>query len=148
MIDLSFFVKTLLILEKNVNFVNVFPIINEYKQRMKNYFSLLFLVAMLLGTSSFTYETAATNSTEYVSIKKHKKHKSRRTRQRAKTHKLENRRRGYTRSANVGQTVYITPTGSCYHSRTSCPALWRGHYSRISLSSAQNEGYRACSRCY
>ena len=79
MIDLSFFVKTLLILEKNVNFVNVFPIINEYKQRMKNYFSLLFLVAMLLGTSSFTYETVATNSTEYVSIKKHKKHKSRST---------------------------------------------------------------------
>ena len=36
---------------------------------MKNYFSFLFLVAMLLGTSSFTYETVATNSTEYVSIK-------------------------------------------------------------------------------
>ena len=69
MIDLSFFMKTLLILEKNVNFVNVFPIINEYKQSMKNYFSFLFLVAMLLGTSSFTYETVATNSTEYVSIK-------------------------------------------------------------------------------
>ena len=69
MIDLSFFMKTLLILEKNVNFVNVFPIINEYKQSMKNYFSFLFLVAMLLGTSSFTYETVATNSTEYRNIR-------------------------------------------------------------------------------
>ena len=115
---------------------------------MKNLLSFLFLIAMLLGTSSFSYETLEVNRTELstAGVQKQKKHKGTRNHHRAKA-KKQRSRRITSRSASVGRMVYITPTGSCHHSRTSCPALWRGNYSRISLKEALNEGYRACSRC-
>ena len=48
--------------------------------------------------------------------------------------------------ATVSQTVYITATGSKYH-RYGCQYLWNSCYS-ISKSSAQAQGYTACSRCW
>ena len=115
---------------------------------MRHLLSILLIAVTLIGTSSFTYETTSTTNAEYTSIQKRKKHSGRKTHKRSKTRKNRTRKNRSTRSASIGQTVYITPTGSCYHSTPSCPALWRGNYSRISLSSARSEGYRSCSRCY
>lgn len=44
-------------------------------------------------------------------------------------------------------TVYITPTGTKYHSSPNCPAI-RGSYSTMSLSAAQANGYTPCQRCH
>ena len=115
---------------------------------MRHLFSVLLFVATLIGTSSFTYETTSTTRTENISLQTQMKYKGRKACKRAKARKPSVHKKRTTRSVKVGQVVYITPTGSCYHSRTSCPALWRGNYSRTSLSSARSEGYRSCSRCY
>lgn len=123
-------------------------LITNISKVMKHLLSILLVAVTLIGTSSFTYETTSTTNTESISIQKQKKHSGRKTHKRSKTRKYRTRKNQSTRSASIGQTVYITPTGSCYHSTPSCPALWRGNYSRISLSSARNEGYRSCSRCY
>ena len=123
-------------------------LITNINKVMRHLLSILLLAVTLIGTSSFTYETTSTTNAEYTSIQKQKKHSGRKTHKHSKTRKNRTRKNRSTRSANVGQTVYITPTGSCYHSTPSCPALWRGNYSRISLSSARSEGYRSCSRCY
>ena len=123
-------------------------LITNINKVMRHLLSILLITVTLIGTSSFTYETTSTTNAEYTSIQKQKKHSGRKTHKRSKTRKNRTRKNRSTRSANVGQTVYITPTGSCYHSTPSCPALWRGNYSRISLSSARSEGYRSCSRCY
>ena len=112
---------------------------------MRHLFPVLLFVATLIGTSSFTYETTSTTRTENISLQTQMKHKGRK---RSKARKPSVHKKRTTRSVKVGRVVYITPTGSCYHSRTSCPALWRGNYSRTSLSSARSEGYRSCSRCY
>ena len=109
---------------------------------MKHLFSVLLLVVTLIGTSSFTYDTTSTIRTENISLQRQMKYKGK------KAHKSSVHKKRSTRSVKIGRVVYITPTGSCYHSRTSCPALWRGNYSRISLSSARSEGYRSCTRCY
>lgn len=115
---------------------------------MKNLLSFLFLITILLGTSSFNYETLEANRTEpsTTEVQKQKTYKGRKSRVPAKAQQ-QRRQRTTQRPANIGQTAYITPSGSCHHSRTSCPALWRGNYSRISLEAAQQEGYRACSKC-
>ena len=110
---------------------------------MRHLFPVLFFVATLIATSSFTYETTSTTRAENVSLQTQKKYKGRKACKRSKA-----RKKRTTCSVEVGRVVYITPTGSCYHSRTSCPALWRGNYSRTSLSSVRSEGYRSCSRCY
>lgn len=49
-------------------------------------------------------------------------------------------------STSISQTVYITNTGSKYH-RAGCGYLWNSS-SPISLNSAKNSGYTACSRCW
>ena len=123
-------------------------LITNISKVMKHLLSILLIAVTLIGTSSFTYETTSTTNSESISIQKQKKHSGRKTHKRSKTRKYRTRKNRSTRSASIGQTVYITPTGSCYHSTPSCPALWRGNYSRISLSSARSEGYRSCSRCY
>ena len=109
---------------------------------MRHLFSVLLFVATLIGTSSFTYESTSTIRAENISLQAQMKYKGK------KACKPSVHKKRSTRSVKVGRVVYITPTGSCYHSRTSCPALWRGNYSRTSLSSARSEGYRSCSRCY
>ena len=115
---------------------------------MRHLFSVLLFVVTLIGTSSFTYETTSTTHAENISLQTQKKFKRRKACKRSKARKPSVHKKKSTRSVKVGRIVYITPTGSCYHSRTSCPALWRGNYSRTSLSSARSEGYRSCSRCY
>ena len=115
---------------------------------MRHLFSVLLFVATLIGTSSFTYETTSTTRAENISLQTQKKYKGRKACKRSKARKPSVHKKKSTRSVKIGRIVYITPTGSCYHSRTSCPALWRGNYSCTSLSSARSEGYRSCSRCY
>ena len=115
---------------------------------MRHLFSVLLFVATLIGTSSFMYETTSTTRAENISLQTQKKYKGRKACKHSKARKPSVHKKKSTRSVKVGRVVYITPTGSCYHSRTSCPALWRGNYSRTSLSSARSEGYRSCSRCY
>lgn len=51
-----------------------------------------------------------------------------------------------TSNTNVGETVYITKTGSKYH-RAGCRYLRKSQID-ISLSEAKNEGYTACSVCF
>ena len=123
-------------------------LITNINKIMRHLFSVLLFVATLIGTSSFTYETTSTTRAENISLQTQKKYKGRKACKRSKARKPSVHKKKSTRSVKVGRIVYITPTGSCYHSRTSCPALWRGNYSRISLSSARSEGYRSCSRCY
>lgn len=41
--------------------------------------------------------------------------------------------------------VYVTPTGSCYH-REDCSYI-KNSCRALSISSAEGQGYRACSRC-
>ena len=52
-------------------------------------------------------------------------------------------------SPSVTDTVYWTPTGSCYHKTKACRSLSRSRniYSG-SLSKAKNMGLRACKNCY
>ena len=49
-------------------------------------------------------------------------------------------------NTNIGETVYITKTGSKYH-RAGCRYLRKSQIA-ISLSEAKNEGYTACSVCF
>ena len=123
-------------------------LITNINKIMRHLFSVLLFVATLIGTSSFTYETTSTIHAENISLQAQMKYKGRKACKRSKARKPSVHKKRSTRSVKVGRVVYITPTGSCYHSRTSCPALWRGNYSRTSLSSARSEGYRSCSRCY
>ena len=123
-------------------------LITNINKIMRHLFSVLLLVATLIGTSSFTYETTSTIRAENISLQTQMKYKGRKACKGSKARKPSVHNKRSTRSVKVGRVVYITPTGSCYHSRTSCPALWRGNYSRTSLSSARSEGYRSCSRCY
>ena len=123
-------------------------LITNINKIMRHLFSILLFVATLIGTSSFTYETTSTIRAENISLQTQMKYKGRKACKRSKARKPSVHKKRSTRSVKVGRVVYITPTGSCYHSRTSCPALWRGNYSSTSLSSARNEGYRSCSRCY
>ena len=123
-------------------------LITNINKIMRHLFSVLLFVATLIGTSSFTYETTSIIRAENISLQAQMKYKGRKACKRSKARKPSVHKKRSTRSVKVGRVVYITPTGSCYHSRTSCPALWRGNYSRTSLSSARNEGYRSCSRCY
>ena len=125
-------------------------LITNINKIMRHLFSVLLFVATLIGTSSFTYETTSTIRAENISLQTQMqmKYKGKKACKRSKARKPSVHKKRSTRSVKVGRVVYITPTGSCYHSRTSCPALWRGNYSRTSLSSARSEGYRSCSRCY
>ena len=123
-------------------------LITNINKIMRHLFSVLLLVATLIGTSSFTYETTSTIRAENISLQTQMKYKGRKACKGSKARKPSVHKKRSTRSVKVGRVVYITPTGSCYHSRTSCPALWRGNYSRTSLSSARSEGYHSCSRCY
>lgn len=123
-------------------------LITNINKIMRHLFSVLLFVATLIGTSSFTYETTSTTRAENISLQTQMKYKGRKVCKRSRARKPSVHKKKSTRSVKVGRIVYITPTGSCYHSRTSCPALWRGNYSRTSLSSARSEGYRSCSRCY
>ena len=123
-------------------------LITNINKIMRHLFSVLLFVATLIGTSSFTYETTSTIRAENISLRAQMKYKGKKACKRSKARKPSIHKKRSTRSVKVGRVVYITPTGSCYHSRTSCPALWRGNYSRTSLSSARSEGYRSCSRCY
>ena len=123
-------------------------LITNINKIMRHLFSVLLLVATLIGTSSFTYETTSTIRAENISLQTQMKYKGKKACKRSKARKPSVLKKRSTCSVKVGRVVYITPTGSCYHSRTSCPALWRGNYSRTSLSSARSEGYRSCSRCY
>lgn len=43
-----------------------------------------------------------------------------------------------------GATVYITPTGECYHSHP----CGKGDYREIIFSDAKKRGLRPCQRCY
>lgn len=47
---------------------------------------------------------------------------------------------------NRETTVYITPSGSCYH-RSSCPTLHRSSASAVSLEYAATAGYSRCRVC-
>ena len=123
-------------------------LITNINKIMRHLFSVLLFVATLIGTSSFTYETTSTIRAENISLQTQMKYKGKKACKRSKARKPSVHKKRSTRSVKVGRVVYITPTGSCYHSRTSCPALWRGNYSRTSLSSARSEGYHSCSRCY
>ena len=76
---------------------------------MKHLLSILLVAVTLIGTSSFTYETTSTTNTESISIQKQKKHSGRKTHKRSKTRKYRTRKNRSTRSASIGQTVYITP---------------------------------------
>ena len=51
-----------------------------------------------------------------------------------------------TANDNIGETVYITKTGSKYH-RDGCRYLRKSQIA-ISLSDAKNRGYSACSVCF
>lgn len=51
-------------------------------------------------------------------------------------------------SEPVGAMVYITETGSKYHSINNCGRTNPSKTSYISLSDAQSRGYSACSKCY
>lgn len=123
-------------------------LITNINKIMRHLFSVLLFVATLIGTSSFTYESTSTIRAENISLQAQMKYKGKKACKRSKARKPSVHKKRSTRSVKVGRVVYITPTGSCYHSRTSCPALWRGNYSRTSLSSARSEGYHSCSRCY
>ena len=123
-------------------------LITNINKIMRHLFSVLLLVATLIGTRRVTYATTSTIRAENISLQTQMKYKGRKACKRSKARKPSVHKKRSTRSVKVGRVVYITPTGSCYHSRTSCPALWRGNYSRTSLSSARSEGYRSCSRCY
>ena len=123
-------------------------LITNINKIMRHLFSVLLFVATLIGTSSFTYESTSTIRAENISLQAQMKYNGKKACKRSKARKPSVHKKRSTRSVKVGRVVYITPTGSCYHSRTSCPALWRGNYSRTSLSSARSEGYRSCSRCY
>ena len=46
----------------------------------------------------------------------------------------------------VSTSVYITKTGSKYHSKSNCGNF--KYVSKVSLSSAKNHGYTACKKCY
>lgn len=48
-----------------------------------------------------------------------------------------------------GEFVYVTKTGSVYHTNRECPSLKarKPELKKISLSDAQKHGYKACKRC-
>ena len=48
-------------------------------------------------------------------------------------------------AGNADTTVYITDTGECYHTG-SCSCLRKSRHA-VTLQSAVNSGYRACSKC-
>ena len=62
------------------------------------------------------------------------------------THHSSTNRTTQSSNTNIGETVYITKTGSKYH-RAGCRYLRKSQIA-ISLSEAKNEGYTACSVCF
>lgn len=62
------------------------------------------------------------------------------------THHSSTNRTTQSSNTNIGETVYITKTGSKYH-RAGCRYLRKSQI-EISLSEAKNEGYTACSVCF
>lgn len=88
------------------------------------------------------------NTAEYSHQASRERHRRRTVKNKKHTFiKGSRRHTNNHRSAQKGYKVYITPTGECYHSTSSCPTLWRGNYSAIYLRNAKGQGYRACQRC-
>ena len=76
---------------------------------MRHLFSVLLLVATLIGTSSFTYETTSTIRAENISLQTQMKYKGRKACKRSKARKPSVHKKRSTRSVKVGRVVYITP---------------------------------------
>ncbi len=69
-----------------------------------------------------------------------KKRATKKTTAKKKTAKKTTAKNNFTKSV----TVYVTPTGACYHKY----ACGRGSYSKSTLNSAKSRGLRPCKKCY
>lgn len=98
----------------------------------------------MLSLSIITPDTflfnVSTSSTNVTAIVQAKKKTSKKKSSNCKTKKGKK----VTAKDKKEITVYITPTGTCYHSRK----CGKGTYNKSTLSHAKSLGLKLCKRCY
>lgn len=136
---------------------------------MKRLWSLLVCLMLMLGiaTSSLsTYETlqaasepqvtvstqldgetlisAGSSSFEAVTLKTKSKKKKSTKKKKSSKKKKSTKKKSTKKKSSKSSTVYVTPTGKCYHSHK----CGKGSYSKSTKAKAQSRGLKPCKKCY